>query len=128
LRIETEFSHHVLHDLHMIAGLFEILLPFFLQLVVHSTAHCRLVNLYAAQLSFERLVQQFVQLFFLHCFLQLLIYSRWIRGSKPEAIRRMFCRRVNSGELRLLCEESPIEVNTVKRTGEVQSSVSDQLA
>ena len=49
LRIETQLGYHVLHYLHMILRLFEILFPLFFQfLVLHTLQRCR-VNLNAAE-------------------------------------------------------------------------------
>src|SRR5207253_1419730 len=63
---KVQFRQHVFHDSDVILRLFQILFPLFLQVVVFRAAECGRVDLNASDLRFERLIQQFADLFVFH--------------------------------------------------------------
>ena len=66
LGIELEPREDVFDDAHVVLRLLEVLLPFLLEVVVHGAAERRLVDLHAAELGLEGLVEQLVDFFVLH--------------------------------------------------------------
>ena len=57
IRIEPKLVHHLEHDALVVASLFEVLLPFLLEVGIHDAGERRRVNLDAAPLGLQRLIQ-----------------------------------------------------------------------
>jgi hypothetical protein len=66
LCVELERLAQPEHDLLVTACLLEVLRPLFLQVVVLDAAQCRLVDLDAALLGFQCLIEKLTHLFSLH--------------------------------------------------------------
>src|SRR4030095_13099870 len=67
LRVETELLEQPFDDLHMRLCLLEVLLPFLLQLVIDNAPQRGLVYEDAALFRFERLIEEFCNLFLVPC-------------------------------------------------------------
>ena len=97
LRIELERLEQLEHDLLVVLGLLEILLPFLLQLVVLDAAERRLVHGDAALLGLERLIEELVDLFHLQglghgrylvsgLVVAKRVFSLWHGGTRPRPV------------------------------------------
>jgi hypothetical protein len=79
LGVESELAHHLENDLLVVSGLIEILLPLFLEVGIDGTLESRLIDLDAALLGLQRLIQQFGNLFVL----QFVTFLSWIPDTEP---------------------------------------------
>src|SRR5439155_1665977 len=66
LRVETAPLEHAAENLHVVLGLLEIFFPLLFELLVLGAAQRGRVNLHAAQLRLQRLVQKLVDLWLVH--------------------------------------------------------------
>jgi hypothetical protein len=102
LGVESELAHHLENDLLVVSGLIEILLPLFLEVGIDGTLESRLIDLDAALLGLQRLIQQFGNLFVL----QFVTFLSWIPDTEPR-------KRVPQGA----CRDSPIQSDGVAIAG-----------
>src|SRR4029434_7745440 len=65
--IEPQLVYDLTDNLLVLAGLLQVLLPFLFEVCTDSAPERRLVDLDAALLRLQRLVQQLGDLFVLHC-------------------------------------------------------------